>query len=366
MASPPASTLLAPLAPWFDAVRRDLPWRAADLDAPHPDPYAVLVSELMLQQTQVATVIPYFLRWMARFPDASSLAHAGEEEVHGHWAGLGYYRRARNLQAAASAIAQRGWPEDLAGLLALPGLGAYTAAAVAAQAFQWPTAALDGNAFRVLARLLAMEEDPRRKAGELRTWLTPALALHGPSRLTQAIMELGATQCTPAPHCGACPLQDGCVARRLGLQDRIPPAQPRAKVKEITLRLAAIQGPRGWLLKPPGAKGLLAGLWSWPTVEDQAEPSDSPAEPRRPYGLEGRTLKGWVQVYSHRRETIRPLVAEAPAQAAPPGLEWIAQGRLAELPMGRRDQRLRDALRDAGEDLLEGDQAALAGILSPP
>jgi A/G-specific adenine glycosylase len=365
MPFPPAPKLLAPLAPWFDAERRDLPWRAADLDGPHPDPYAVLVSELMLQQTQVATVIPYFLRWMARFPDAKALACASEEEVHGHWAGLGYYRRARNLQAAASAIAQEGWPGDLEGLLALPGLGAYTAAAVAAQAFQWPTPALDGNAFRVLARMLGLLEDPRRNAGELRTWLAPALALHGPSRLTQAIMELGATLCTPAPRCGACPLRGGCEALRLGLQDAIPPAQPRTKVKEVTLRLAAIQGPQGWLLRPPRAKGLLAGLWSWPTVEDAGTPAESAAEAGSPYGLQGRALKGWVQVYSHRRETIRPLVAETPTQALPSGLAWITPARLAELPMGSRDQRLRESLQQAGEDLLAGDQAALAGILGP-
>ena len=116
---PPASELLAPLAPWFDQVRRDLPWRAADLDAPHPDPYAVLVSEVMLQQTQVATVVPYFERWMARFPTATALAAAPDDAIHKAWEGLGYYRRARFLKAAATSVAAHDWPGDLDGLAAV-------------------------------------------------------------------------------------------------------------------------------------------------------------------------------------------------------------------------------------------------------
>src|SRR5690348_8724681 len=198
---PRSETLLAPLAPWFERARRAMPWRAADLDAPHPDPYAVLVSELMLQQTQVATVIPYFERWMAKFPAPRDLAEADEQATHKAWEGLGYYRRCRFLKAAAAEVAAEGWPVDLEGLSALPGLGPYTAAAVGAIAFQWPTPALDGNAFRVLARLLLIDGDPKREAAALRAWLGPALEAHGPSRLTQAIMELGATTCLPQPKC---------------------------------------------------------------------------------------------------------------------------------------------------------------------
>jgi len=348
MAFPASSTLLAPLAPWFDAVRRPMPWRAENLDAPHPDPYAVLVAEIMLQQTQVATVIPYFLRWLERFPDPAALAAATEDEVHGLWAGLGYYRRARSLQAAARLIALQGWPRTLEGLLALPGLGPYTAAAVAAQAFQSPTPALDGNAFRVLARLLAIEDEPRRQAEALRVWLAPALASHGPSRLTQAVMELGATVCTPAPRCPLCPLQEACGARRQGAQARIPPPKARTKVTDASLRLLAIHSPQGWLLRPPGATGLLAGLWSWPTVAPEAVGAacaEGAAEPPTPFGLAGQVLKGWVQVYSHRRETVRPLVARVAAQPAPPGLEWVHPTR-------------------TGTPLAVEDLAAFAGLLN--
>ena len=341
MAYPDATLLLTPLGAWFERARRAMPWRAEDLDGPHPDPYAVLVSELMLQQTQVATVIPYFERWMARFPDLRALAEAGEDELHRYWAGLGYYRRARLLQGAARVLAVQGWPRDLAGLLALPGLGPYTAAALGAQAFQWPTPALDGNAFRVLARLLALEGDPRPLAPELRTWLAPALAVHGPSRLTQAIMELGATLCGPAPRCEPCPLRADCLARREGSAHRLPPAQPRAHPKEVTLILAAIASPAGWLLRPPAGKGLLAGLWGWPALPGPGNAGAAASAPGVPL-IPGRAWPSWVQVYTHRRETIHPVQFRlADYVPAPDGLVWVTEATLATLPMGNRDQRLR-------------------------
>lgn len=353
------AVFLAPLGPWFDRVRRALPWRAEDLDAPHADPYAVLVSELMLQQTQVATVVPYFERWMARFPTAKALADAPEDEVHKAWEGLGYYRRARHLQAAASRVAESGWPQDLEGLLALPGLGPYTAAAVASQAFQWPEPALDGNAFRVLARLLALEGDPKAQAASLRTWLRPALVAHGPSRLTQALMELGATVCTPTPRCAGCPLEGSCAARRHGLQALIPPPAKRTAVKDRPLILVAVEAQGAWLLQAPQSRGLLAGLWQWPTWE----PAESPAEP----SLTVTTWEGWTQVYTHRRERVRPaaLHLEAPFEART-GFTWVPEARLQELPMGRRDGRLRALLDSPGTPAdLPGLGAFLATLRAP-
>jgi A/G-specific adenine glycosylase len=364
-AFPPSAPLLAPLAPWFEAGRRVLPWRAGDLDRPHPDPYAVLVSEIMLQQTQVATVIPYFQRWMQRLPDLAALAAASDEEIHGLWAGLGYYRRARNLQAAARILAERGWPGDLPGLLELPGFGPYTAAAVAAQAFQWPTPALDGNGFRVSARLLALAGDPRPLAPALRAWLVPALAAHGPSRLTQALMELGATLCAPQPRCASCPLREACAGHRLGIAASIPPAQPRAKVTAVELHLLALASPGGWLLRRPGGQGLLAGLWSWPWIEVLAPGPSLAAETALPYAaLEGRAYPGWVQVYSHRRETVHPLRLDLAASPEPPaGLCWVPPAELAGLAMGRRDQRLRELLDGPGRPPLPAQWAAAAAIL---
>lgn len=346
MTWPSATHLLAPLAPWFDRNRRAMPWRAEDVAAPHPDPYAVMVSEFMLQQTQVATVIPYFEAWMRRFPDAAALAAAEEEAIHKAWEGLGYYRRARLLQGAAKALVAGGWPRDLEGLRNLPGLGPYTAAAVGAIAFQWPTPALDGNAFRVLARLLALEGDPRAQAEPLRRWLGPALEVHGPSRVTQGIMELGATVCTPQPRCGACPLEAACAARARGLQEAIPPPAKRTPPRECELWLLAVEHAGEFLLHPPAGRGLLAGLWRWPTrpVEEGA------AEGPLPGTLEVRAFPGWTQVYTHRRERIRPLHHRAPAR--PPAAEdqvWVPGARLPSLPMGKRDARLRDLLPGAGE-----------------
>ena len=361
---PRSETLLAPLAPWFERARRAMPWRAADLDAPHPDPYAVLVSELMLQQTQVATVIPYFERWMARFPDARALAEADEQSVHKAWEGLGYYRRCRFLQAASREIAARGWPADLEGLSALPGLGPYTAAAVGAIAFQWPTPALDGNAFRVLARLLLIEGDPKREAAALRAWLAPALAAHGPSRLTQAIMELGATVCLPQPRCAVCPMAETCAARRADRAAEIPPVSKRAAVKEESLWLVAIEAEGAFLLHPPAEKGLLAGLWRWPSFDHRPPATGHQAAevPSQYRDLEAVAWSGWVQVYTHRRETISPLHLRLPSRFDAPGLRWVPAQELHALALGRRDGRLRELLKSEGQPPL-GLPSEVLGLL---
>ena len=350
MSWPASAECLAPLAPWFDRVRRDLPWRALDLDAPHPDPYAVLVSELMLQQTQVATVIPYFTRWLEAFPDPRTLAAASEDAVHKAWEGLGYYRRARFLKAAAGSVAAEGWPSDLEGLAELPGLGPYPAAAVGAIAFQWPTPALDGNAFRVLARLLLIEGDPKARAVDLRVWLVPALASLGPSRLTQALMELGATVCAPTPSCRVCPLSDRCRANLEGRTGEIPPIARRATPKTSTLWLVAFEAAGQFLLHQPADRGLLAGLWRWPALAA----GDHPPQPRTLDPQPIFAWPGWTQVYTHRREAVSPLhIQLATRFAAAEGLAWISRSDLARLPLGKRDQRLRDLLDQPGMVPLE-------------
>jgi A/G-specific adenine glycosylase len=361
MSWPPSPDLLAPLAPWFDQVRRNLPWRAVDLDAPHPDPYAVLVSELMLQQTQVATVVPYFNRWLEAFPDPETLARADDDRIHKAWEGLGYYRRARFLKAAAGCIAAEGWPADLQGLADLPGLGPYTAAAVGAIAFQWSTPALDGNAYRVLARLLSIDRDPKACAADLRTWLSPALEAHGPSRLTQALMELGATVCAPSPACTACPVSSRCGAHLEGRTGAIPPTSKRAKPKASSLWLVAFEAEGHFLLHAPSAKGLLAGLWRWPTLEWKK----SPPQPTDPDPRPVITWPGWIQSYTHRRETVTPLHVHLAERIMPAeGLCWVHRETLAGLPLGKRDQRLRDLLETPGQASLEApDPQMLMGAL---
>lgn len=337
--APDATRILRPLGEWFDAHRRSLPWRALDLDRPHPDAYAVLVSELMLQQTQVSTVIPYFSRWMSRFPDLGSLASAAESEVFGLWSGLGYYQRARNLQRATQVIAEQGWPTTVEGLRQLPGLGPYASAAVAAIAFQLPEPALDGNAFRVLARLLGLEADPRTLRGPLESWLRPALASLGPSRLTQALMELGATHCGRKAVCDACPLATHCAALKMGAQQRIPPPRPRAKSTEVRLWLLAIHCQEQWLLVPPKHKGLLSGLWSWPHLTQETWAEETATVPQGMW-----TWKGWTQVYTHRREIIQPLRLDIHEPIPMSGCTWLHGSELGRLAFGRRDQLMRDLL----------------------
>ena len=346
MSWPASEDLLAPLAPWFDRTHRELPWRAQDLGAPHGDPYAVLVSELMLQQTQVATVVPYFRRWMAQFPTVQALAAADEDTVHKAWEGLGYYRRARFLKAAAGTIAAEGWPSDLDGLAGLPGLGPYAAAALGAIAFQWPTPALDGNAFRVLARLLLIECEPRDMASELRAWLIPALQKHGPSRLTQALMELGATQCTPQPTCLACPLSPHCEARSNARMAVIPPTTKRAKVSVHALWLVAMEAEGHLLLQRPSAVGLLAGLWRWPSLEAAHIQPQS----LLPCPVPATVWPEWKQVYTHRHELVRPLHLRLKERfSAAEGFQWMPMNALPGLPLGKRDQRLRGLLGTSGQ-----------------
>lgn len=365
MTWPGSPELFTPLGPWFQAHHRSLPWRDEDLDRRHPDAYAVLVSELMLQQTQVATVIPYFRRWMELFPDAGSLGKADSDAVHKAWEGLGYYRRARHLHAAAASIAEHGWPSDLEGLLELPGLGPYTAAAVASIAFQWPEPALDGNAFRVLARLLAIEDNPRTLAGPLRAWLRPALLQFGPSRITQGLMELGATVCLPLPRCEVCPLNPRCEARRMKATDRIPQAVRRTHPKELNLWLVALEAEGHWLMLEPASQGLLAGLWTWPRVTAAEAPQAAfAAETALPYSaVEVREWPGWSQVYTHRRELVSPLHFRLTDRfEVTAGLRWIPDGQLDSLALGKRDSKLRSLLKSQG--VSHPETAILGQILS--
>ena len=263
-AQPPA---VAPrLLAWFDGHARDLPWRRA------PSPYRTLISEFMLQQTVVATVIPYFEAFLARWPDVAALAAATEEQVLAAWSGLGYYSRARNLHRAATAVVERhggAVPPDEEALRALPGVGPYTAAAIAAIAFGQPTFALDGNAARVVARLRAVREPIDRPATrvQLRALGEAMVPRQRAGAFMEAVMELGATVCTPrTPACPRCPLTVSCEAYRLGLVTAIPaksPPRPKRPVSAVCARVRRA----GRILLVRRARGLLAGTWTLPTVE---------------------------------------------------------------------------------------------------
>jgi A/G-specific adenine glycosylase len=279
--------------------RRDLPWRRTR------DPYAIWVSEIMLQQTRVATVIPYWERWMARFPTVDALAAAPLDDVLAAWAGLGYYSRARNLHAGAAAIAERGaMPSTTAELREVKGIGAYTAGAIASIAYGERAPLVDGNVARVLARVFAIEDDVKSAAGAKKIWqlagaLMDALpAGAAPGDLNQGLMELGATVCAPrAPSCLACPLAASCAARAAGRQDELPrlPARKRAADLPLLDRTALwIEAGGRVLLARRSPEGLYGGLWELPPA----------IEPVR-----GPTLCVHEQVLSHRRLRIAVVAA---------------------------------------------------------
>ncbi len=267
------------LLAWFRQFRRDLPWRRSK------DAYRIWISEIMLQQTRVAAVIPYYERFLTRFPDVHALAEAPEEEVLRFWSGLGYYSRARNLQQAAQQIvAQHGgdFPREEKAVLALSGIGPYTGAAILSIAFGSKHAVLDGNVARVLARLGAVRGDLResRRGQSLQKAAGQLLDPNSPGDWNQAMMELGATVCTPrSPQCLLCPVAKFCRARQSGDSESFPESHKKREAVQIVLAAAVLSTPRGQtlLLPPPGKKSenkpaaddvatLVSRMWHFPTV----------------------------------------------------------------------------------------------------
>jgi A/G-specific adenine glycosylase len=254
----------APLLRWYDANRRDLPWRRTN------DPFAIWISEAMLQQTRVETVIPYWERFLEAFPDVESLACAELDEVYAVWTGLGYYSRARNLKAAAETIVSDhggSIPDTADALRELKGIGRYTAGAVASIAFDREEPLVDGNVARVFARLLGIREDSTTRGVVERLWTVAGELVRGPrpGDLNQALMELGATICTPrGPRCLACPVRSQCDAHARGDAESLPIKKPRAKQRPIRAVGAWIErGGKVLAVRRP-EKGLMAGLWELP------------------------------------------------------------------------------------------------------
>jgi A/G-specific adenine glycosylase len=281
---PPVSSIEAkrrlavtrPLLDWYAAQRRPLPWRATR------DPYCIWVSEVMLQQTQVATVIGYYERWLRRFPNVAALATADTEDVLRAWEGLGYYSRARNLQRAAQHVVERHGgqlPVSVAELLELPGIGRYSAGAIASIAFAADEPAIDGNIVRVLTRLFGLRGDPKRAPLAARLWeLARQLLPKGRAgEFNQALMELGATVCTPrAPACAGCPVREHCRALE---EDRVleyPEASPRPTITHEQRALAVVrrQG-RVLVVRAPADAARWAGMWQFPDVRVASDTNPS-------------------------------------------------------------------------------------------
>lgn len=286
---------------WFLEHQRDLPWRRTVTEG-RRDPYTSLVSEFMLQQTQVSRVLEKFGPFIQRFPDVRTLAGASEDDVLAHWSGLGYYSRARRLHSAARAIVERHdgvVPSDVQSLRALPGVGRYTAGAIASMVFRQREAVVDGNVQRVLVRLHAKElrlgvPETDRWAWKIAQGLVEACGQ--PGVLNEGLIELGATVCTPkGPKCTDCPVSAWCAAKRDGLQEELPRPKPRAKRREVWHGVAiVVEGDRVLLERRPET-GLWAGLWAPPAVERE----DHPPTPEEVSAVVGGTTSSGPEGFTH-------------------------------------------------------------------
>ncbi len=338
--------LRAALLRWYEANKRDLSWRKTR------DPYAIWVSEVMLQQTQVITVEAYYQRWMARFPSVTALANAPLEDVLSMWSGLGYYRRARSLhQAAQQVVAEHGGalPADVNALRALPGIGAYTAGAIASIAFGLPAPLVDGNVERILARWFCVEDDPKAGPQQRRFWALAEALLDraDPGAFNQALMELGATVCTPKqPACLLCPVRAHCGALLSGEDvTQYPGKVKRAASKAIDAAcVIAITPDAQVLLWRRPEQGLLAQMVSWPALE----PLPASLTPERAHEALREALSQWLDgapevtlhyvgelthVFTHRRMTLGVYVTklDAPAPTRAERMWWAPAATLEEV-----------------------------------
>lgn len=339
---------------WYAPRERNIPWRGIS------DPYAIWVSEVMCQQTRVETVIPYFEKWLLRYPDVFELAKADQNEVLRLWEGLGYYSRARNLHRAAQVIVSEyggQLPSEAAELMKLAGIGRYTAAAIASIAFGRDEAALDGNIRRVLARVFDVPA-PLGAGDAEREFLRLAQA-HLPGgragEYNQALMDLGATVCTPRkPNCDLCPVADFCQARKAGIQEQRPVRKPKTDSPHYTVTAAVIQHNGQVLIAQRPQKGLLGGMWEFPG--GKLKPGESlhaglKREIREELGVHieiGEYLGVYEHAYSHFRVTLHAfrstLAAGEPQRLEHADLQWCPLDELSAYPMGKIDRQIANAL----------------------
>ena len=362
--------LASKLLPWYRTNKRDLPWRG------HPSPYAVWVSEIMLQQTRVEAVIPYFERWMSLFPTVQVLAGASEQEVLNAWEGLGYYSRARNLHTAAKLVVKHYHgeiPRNLDELRQLPGIGRYTLGALASIAFGMDVSVLDGNIKRVYARIFDVTEPVDSTAGEKILWALADQNLpkgHA-GEYNQALMDLGATICMPKnPRCLICPVMRLCKARQQGTQNQRPVKRPKKEVPHY-IHAAGVVIERGKvLLSRRPANGLLGGMWEFPNGRVAGDPmKELPATLKRVYDLKVKVIHADHQVrpvslpatgrddtkaasplgsrlgvvhhgYTHFRVEVHVFTCKLVSEAQGTNLRWVSLKKLDEYPMGKIDRQI--------------------------
>ncbi|HWB08330.1 MAG TPA: A/G-specific adenine glycosylase [Pirellulales bacterium] len=337
------------LVDWYRRHARDLEWRRSR------DPYRVWVSEIMLQQTQVATVADYFPRFVAEFPDVASLAAADEARVLRLWEGLGYYRRARQLhQAAKLIVAEHGgrFPSEVETVRNLPGIGRYTAGAILSIAFDARQPILEANTIRLFSRLIAYRGDPRSKSGENLLWLLAEelLPASGSSQFNQALMELGSLVCTPrAPACEPCPVRSLCPTHRDGLQDSIPPPKPKPRIEAVRELLLVVRNQDRVLLRRRHATERWAGLWDFPRFPiDGADGSSTEAVLEKlaaTTGVKARvaapltTIKHGVTRFRITLDCHWADCLHAPRRL-PTGIRWLRPTQLADYPLSTTGRKV--------------------------
>jgi A/G-specific adenine glycosylase len=340
----PVAIFCRDLLRWYQRHRRDLPWRR------RLEPYPVLLAEVMLQQTQVKTVVPYYQRFLKRYPTLEDLAASDEEEVLSLWSGLGYYRRARNLRRAAQQIRDchgGEFPRTYEEIIRLPGVGRYTAGAVLSIACGQPLPILDGNIRRLFARYLKMDGlsagDDSPPLWDLLTRISRyAAARKEVSDLNQALMELGALVCTPrSPSCGRCPLEGSCLGLRAGVQEKLPLPRARRAVKRLSFAVAVVCLQDRFLLARNRESEFLKGMWEFPRVRVKDRERDLSPEMlegafQRKLGL-SLTVSGLLKPVRHqitfRRLTFHPTVATLRTATPPSGLVWADPGGERSLPI---------------------------------
>lgn len=339
--------LASKLLSWYQVNKRTPPWRD------HPAAYAIWVSEIMLQQTRVETVIPYFEKWMRLFPTVHDLASASEQAVLAAWEGLGYYSRARNLHKAAKIVVEQyggELPRDLNELARLPGIGRYTLGAIASIAFGMDVSALDGNIKRVYSRIFDIQEPVDSPAGEKLLWqlADDHLPKGHAGDYNQALMDLGAMICVPRnPRCLVCPVMELCQARANGTQNQRPARLPKKAVPHV-IHAAAVIIERGRvLLVQRPSTGLLGGMWEFPNGRVDGDPADGLAEALMgAYGLRVNRkrqpqLLGIVQHgYSHFRITVHAFSCEVASLQRGTNLQWVPLKKLEDYPMGKIDRQI--------------------------
>ena len=339
------------LLTWYRAHGRTLPWRGLT------DPYAVWVSEIMLQQTRVETVIPYFEKWMRLFPTVQALANASEQEVLNAWEGLGYYSRARNFHKSAKIVVEKydgKLPRDLEELGKLPGIGRYTVGALASILFGMDEPALDGNLKRVYARLFDVSEPVNSSGGEKNLWRIARENLPNgrAADFNQALMDLGATICLPKkPRCLLCPVMDLCLAREHGTQEQRPVKKPKSPTPSHVHAAAVIVWRGRVLLAQRPSRGLLGGMWEFPNSRVTGEPAKALVKALKTgYRLGLRLKRGsdplgvFQHAYSHFKVAVHAFECELTSQPETGNLKWVSLRLLDEYPMGRVDRQIARAL----------------------